>query len=134
MVGILLVTHGNFCHGILDSIRMVAGEPEGLDCLAIREDDNIDGVKAVVANKVTALDSGDGTLVFVDMLGGSPFNVVAQYLLCAGNSKVECVAGLNLPMVLESLDMRDEHSLEDMVSRCVQIGAASIVDVRKELG
>ena len=60
-------------------------------------------VKAAIV-RLNVQSQSDGVLVLTDLFGGSPSNVTARSLHELGNSvKVECVTGVNLPMLLLSL-------------------------------
>ena len=49
------------------------------------------------------MDEGEGVLILVDLLGGSPYNATAKVL---SQENVECLTGLNLSMLLTALDQR----------------------------
>jgi Phosphotransferase system, mannose/fructose-specific component IIA len=126
-----MVTHGKFSEGILDSINLIAGEQEKLEYLTLQQSDNIESFKEMVKQKIQDLDDGDGVLIFVDILGGSPFNVAAANIT---TELVECVAGLNLPMVLLALDSRDSIPLKELAKTCIKAGTEGIIDVRTHIG
>lgn len=130
MVGILLVTHGSFSTGITESVHLIAGEQEHLKTLSLMPDDNVLLFKEQALKLIQELDDGDGVLVLVDMMGGSPFNVIASTLV---DPKVECITGLNLPMLLAALEIREGVSIKEIAKTCVEVGADGIVDIRKKL-
>ena len=61
---------------------------------------------------VKEVDTGEGVLVFADLLGGTPCNQSAFVL----NEQVTVLTGMNLPMVMECLGMRmgGEISMETL--------------------
>ncbi len=130
MIGILLVTHGTFSEGIVNSIDLIMGKPKSLDLMTLKESDNLELFKEEFSRKLEKLDEGDGVLVLVDLLGGSPFNVSAVSL---PNVHAECITGLNLPMVLEALDSRRTQTLEELVDTCMNSAVDGIINVRKQL-
>jgi Phosphotransferase system, mannose/fructose-specific component IIA len=130
MIGILLVTHGALSEGMADSIALIVGQSEKLATMTLKQSDNVVTFKEKVGCKLKELNDGDGVLVLVDMLGGSPYNVVAASL---GEEHVECITGLNLPMVLEALDSRTSNSLEKVVDICMQSAKKGIINVRKHV-
>ncbi len=130
LVGILLVTHGSFSKGITESVHLIAGEQERLETLSLMPDDNVVLFKEQALKLIQKLDEGDGVLVLVDMMGGSPFNVIASTLV---NPNVECITGLNLPMLLAALEIRSGTPIKEMAKTCVEVGADGIVDIRKKL-
>jgi len=68
------------------------------------------------------VDSGDGTLIFTDLFGGTPSNISLSFLK---EGKVEVVTGVNLPMLLK-LDMRGEKKLSELASLIRDYGRKNI--------
>ena len=112
MKGILLISHGPLAEGMLKTAEIFFGE-------------NIPQMKAVVLNtqddpedfrtrlqEAVKVDTGEGVLVFADLLGGTPCNQSAFVL----NEQVTVLTGMNLPMVMECLGMRmgGEISMETL--------------------
>lgn len=131
MTGILLATHGKFAEGILDSARMLMGEVEAIDTVTLEEGENVESFTAKMTEKIERLNDGDGILILVDILGGSPFNAAATNLLkmdCC-----ECITGLNLSMLLGALDAREYTDIKSLADELVKSGQDGIVDVRKRL-
>jgi PTS system mannose-specific IIA component len=57
-------------------------------------------------NTVKRMDSGEGVIILTDMFGGTPSNISLS-LLQPG--KVDVLTGVNLPMLLRILGMRDQE-------------------------
>lgn len=77
--------------------------------------------------------SPDGTLVLVDVFGGTPFNASMQ--LMRGPS-VECVSGVNLPMLLEvamALQGGTADSLDALARMAAESGKNGIKNARESL-
>mgnify|MGYP001767511818 FL=1 len=122
MIGIVVVTHGELADGMADAVRLIAGPQEQLKTVALREGDSIDELKTRIQAAITETNTGDGSLVFVDMLGASPSNAAA-YLV---RDDVEIIAGVNLPMILEILGVRGSMPLRDVADMAMNAGKASI--------
>lgn len=132
MIGILLATHGQFANGIRESAEMLMGEIEAMDTICLEKGEDIGEFIAKMAEKIDALNDGDGVMIMVDILGGSPFNASAYNL--KQRAQCECLTGLNLPMLLGALDSRDFMSLEELREELANNARKGIVDVRKRLG
>lgn len=52
MIGVLLVTHGNFCESIKESTEMVLGSQENFSSLPLEPGDDIENLQSRVLNKV----------------------------------------------------------------------------------
>ena len=77
------------------------------------------------------LDDGEGVLVLVDLLGGSPCNVTAS---CLKQEGLECVTGLNLPMLISLLEEREDGTLRSMPKVAMEAGKTGIVNVKQLIG
>lgn len=128
MVHIIVVTHGGFAEGILNSIEMVLGKQEKLDVAAMKEGDD----PAQMAERISALigDNEDGTLILADLFGGSPCNGAAALLK---DPNVELVAGVNLPMLIQVLEARNWMNVKELADEAVQTVMNTTMNVRKHL-
>ena len=65
------------------------------------------------------------TLFLVDLFGGSPYNAAAR--LAFGNSNIEVVTGVNVPMLLELLDARESvENIKELVRIAIESGTSGI--------
>jgi fructose PTS system EIIA component len=62
-------------------------------------------------------------LFLVDIFGGTPYNAATPYIL--KNKTADMVSGVNLPMLLEVLAMRDHVTLKEMLGRVKQVNEES---------
>ena len=131
MISILLVTHGLFSAGILNGAELVFGPQEDIEEISLKIEDNVDDFAQKVAKKAMSLDNGEGVLIFVDMIGGSPANVVGRFIQDVDN--IECISGLNLPMLLEALATRNNMNLKELKDACIQAGKEGILDFKERM-
>jgi mannose PTS system EIIA component len=124
MVGILLVTHYGLGESLAECAAHVLARPLlNLRHLAIYREDDPDRVLARASALCDDIDDGSGVLVLSDIYGGTPSNI-AYRLIRPG--KVEAVAGVNLPMLVRSLNYAHE-SLEVVVSKAVTGGLEGVI-------
>lgn len=103
MVGVLLISHGNMASGIKSSLNMFFGdEIPQLDTLCLSENTSPESFGEEIGNKIKELDTGDGVVVFADLIGGTPCNQAFKYI----SSKVVLIGGMNLPVIMEFLGHR----------------------------
>ena len=73
--------------------------------------------------------------MLVDLFGGSPANAA---LRCLVEKDFECIAGVNLPMLLEVLMLRESMNARDLAAHALQSGCTGIRDLgaalREKLG
>ncbi|RME33261.1 MAG: PTS sugar transporter subunit IIA [Gammaproteobacteria bacterium] len=106
-VGILLITHDDIGGALLETARVTFGEELPLAAAAVhacRRDDPervLEQARAAAAG----VDSGDGVLVLTDLYGATPSNIALR--LKQECRQMEVVSGLNLPMLLRTLNYAD---------------------------
>ncbi|SCX38519.1 PTS sugar transporter subunit IIA [Nitrosospira sp. Nsp1] len=106
MIGILIISHGNLGDSLIHCVDHVMGQKsERLTYLSITVRDDPDVVVPKALELVKQLDRGDGVLVLSDICGATPCNIASR-LVRLGS--VECLAGVNLPMLIRALTYRNE--------------------------
>ena len=103
LVPVLLVGHGPLASGLRGAIEMIAGPQERLEVVQLRPEDDIEGVSKRVeaALRKLGVEEDGEAVIFADLFGAAPANAAASLLRHRPN--IEIVAGMNLPMLLESL-------------------------------
>ena len=103
MQGILLISHGPLAEGMLKTAEIFFGEniPQ-MKALVLNTQDDPEDFRGRLQAAVDEVNTGEGVLVFADLLGGTPCNQSAFVL----NEKVTVLTGMNLPMVMECLGLR----------------------------
>ena len=137
MVGILVVTHGPLADGFRESARMFFDEMANrIHTIGLYPGDTIEDLEGKITNVICNHYDEDGMMVFVDMLAGSPFNMTALTLhkLLPQGYKVECITGINLPLLMEALAGTEYMTLEEMKSTVLEKAQESVVDARGVLG
>lgn len=123
----ILVTHGSMCHGMLDAIRRIAGEPA--DALSAVSNEGRGPDELVAA--VVAL-AGDGpAVIFTDLQTGSC--ALAARFACRNPEGRRVVFGVNLPMLLDFV-FHCDLPLDELVERCIRKGQQAIHTYQAEAG
>jgi len=134
VIGILVVTHGEFAHEIVKSGELIIGPQNDYKTLGLLHGDSIDKFKEDVEQAARDLNDGDGVLVFVDLYGGSPFNAAAIGMHnLSSEVNLECIIGVNLPMILEAFSSRESYDLIGLKNYCLELGVNSIKDLKEEM-
>ncbi|MGB9724901.1 PTS sugar transporter subunit IIA [Caldisericum sp.] len=129
MIGIIIVAHGKYAEGLLDAVYLIAGQQEKIETIGLFEGDNLDDLTQKIAEKIDKLDDGSGVIVFVDMFGASPSNIVSKLM----NKNFVAVTGVNLPMILEILMNRDSLNLDDIAKLAIEAGKESIMNLTERI-
>ena len=126
MVGFILTGHGQFANGLASAIDMVAGDQPAFKIVPFEGSQAAtygDELRAAIS---AMRDETDGVLVFVDLLGGTPFN--QAMMISQDIADVEVVTGTNLPMLIELLLTRGAgSSLNELADQAVSVGQMGIV-------
>ena len=125
MVGLLLVSHGQLAASMLSAVEMIIGKQDGMGTIGLFPEDGIDDLQKKVAKEVNQLNQGEGVLILVDLLGGSPFNA-SSITTPDYDFPVDIVTGFNLGMLLEVLTNRPGQSLAQLVNLAFDAGVSSI--------
>ena len=133
MVGFIVTGHGTFSGGLASAIAMVAGDqPEFQvgpfdEAAAATYGDDLHAAIESMASRTS------GVVVFVDLLGGTPFN---QAMLASQDIEgVRVVTGTNLPMLIETLFMRNANeamTVDEIVALALEVGPSGIVSKQLE--
>ena len=106
MIGFILTGHGPFSNGLKSALDMVAGDQPAFQIVPFEGSEAAtygDDLRAAIT--AMRAECEEGVIVFVDLLGGTPFN---QSMMIANDvDKLEIVTGTNLPMVIELLFARN---------------------------
>jgi PTS system mannose-specific IIA component len=103
MIGIVLVAHGNMARGLIAALEHVVGPQQCVSAVCIGADDDMDKRRAEILESAKACDTGDGVIVLTDMFGGTPSNLAISIM---GHSRIEVLAGVNLPMLVKLASVR----------------------------
>jgi mannose PTS system EIIA component len=119
MIGIVLVTHGRLAIEFRAALEHVVGAQEQMETVTIGPDDNVEQRRRDIIEAVKKVDSGDGVVILTDMFGGTPSNLAISVM---SRPKVEVLAGINLPMLIKLVKVRDEFPLADSVMAAQESG------------
>lgn len=126
MKGIILASHGQLADGLLDSLNIFSGEIEQIRSLCLQAGDDMTEFLDTLKEAINQVDTGEGVMVFCDLLFGTPCNCSARLLsdpcYC---DKVSIITGMNLPMVLEYIGSREAKMDREAL---VKTGQEGIVD------
>jgi PTS system mannose-specific IIA component len=109
VIGVLIFTHGDLCHGVREAAGRLSGGREQVACLSMRTGEMLATLMQRLSEALKDLDLGDGVVVFCDVTGGTPWNICGQLRRKEGVA-LQRIGGLSLPAVIKALQDRGEHS------------------------
>ena len=129
MKGIVITSHGPMAQGILETSKLFFGEQPQIKTCCLSAEDNPDDFVNVLKDAVKEVDTGDGVIVFCDMLFGSPCNCMARIIAEDMESdKVQVITGVNLAMILQILSVREANDVD--VAELLKAGNDGIADLK----
>jgi len=131
MISVIIGTHGMFSEEILKSAEMIFGTQENVGTVTFKPGEGVDNLVEKYNKLINELDCTDGVLFMVDLFGGSPFN--AASIIAMKHDNIEIVAGVNLPMILETLGSRDFSSLSELLAIAENSGKEAIRVLTKNI-
>lgn len=126
MIGIVVVTHGQLAHELVNVVRTIVGEIPAIVPVSIGWSDDVASAHEAITRAVAEVGGGD-VLVLTDMFGGTPTNVTLPFL----SEHVEIVTGVNLPMLIKLSTLRAGELTE--VARVVRDQGKGAIYVASEI-
>ena len=119
MIGLVIVTHGGLAKEFRSALEHVVGPQEQIETISIGPDDDMELRREDILSAVRKVESGDGAVLLTDMFGGTPSNLAISLM---ENSKIEVIAGINLPMLIKLASVRSESTLADAINQAQTAG------------
>lgn len=128
MVQIYIITHGQLGEFILQTSEMIIGKTNGIKVYSLLPGLNIEDLKIAIEEDIKGdIARNKEIICLVDIIGGTPFNIIIPFLK---EEQVECLAGINLPMVLEMLMNKDNSSIKELIKVGYKAGIDGVVNIK----
>lgn len=113
---IMLVSHGMFAPGLHDALKMLAGsDREDILSTSLKNGMGVDEFAENVRKCISVIKEEDELVLFADLVGGSPLTTAANVIAEEGLiSRTTMIGGMNLPMVLSAVLMKDNFDREQL--------------------
>jgi len=119
MIGMVLVTHGRLADEFIAATEHVVGPQEAIRAVRIGPDDDMERRRKEIVQAVEDVDTGNGVILLTDMFGGTPSNLAISLL---DRANVEVIAGMNLPMLIKLVKVRQDDDLQGAVAKAQESG------------
>jgi PTS system mannose-specific IIA component len=90
-----------------------------MQSVAIGPDDDMEVRRRDILDAVKGVDTGEGVIILTDMFGGTPSNLAISII---NETKVEVIAGVNLPMLIKLAVERGRTSLPQAAALAQEAG------------
>ena len=129
MIGIIVVTHGNLALELKSAMEHILGVQKNIEIISIKPDDDLEIKKSALEESIKKVNEDNGTIILTDMFGGTPSNLAISFLKIG---KVEIISGVNLPMLVKLIDLRDSNDLQK-VARESKESAQKYISIASEI-
>ncbi|NCH57803.1 PTS mannose transporter subunit IIAB [Cronobacter dublinensis] len=124
-IAIVIGMHGWAAEQLLKTTEMLLGEQENVGWIDFVPGENAETLIEKYHAQLEKLDTSKGVIFLVDTWGGSPFNAASRIVVDQPNHEV--VAGVNIPMLVETLMARDDDpTFNELVALAVETGREGV--------
>ncbi|MGX5085551.1 PTS mannose transporter subunit IIAB [Enterobacter sp. UPMP2052] len=124
-IAIVIGTHGWAAEQLLKTAEMLLGEQENVGWIDFVPGENAETLIEKYTAQLEKLDTSKGVLFLVDTWGGSPFNAASRIVV--DKEHYEVVAGVNIPMLVETFMARDDNpDFDELVALAVETGREGV--------
>ena len=131
-IALVIGTHGWAAEQLLKTAEMLLGEQENVAWIDFVPGENAETLIEKYQARLKELDTSQGVLFLVDTWGGSPFNAASRVV--AEKDNYDVVAGVNIPMLVETLMARDDNpSFAELVALAIETGREGVKALKTEM-
>ncbi len=124
MVGVIIAAHLRLADELLSAARIITGSRlDNFRTVSINIDDKPDQAQEKLLAAVREVNTPDGTVILVDMFGGTPSNLSLSLL---SRGTIEIITGVNLPMIIEAAGSSHRASLAELIGMLTATGQRGI--------
>ena len=124
-IAIVIGTHGWAAEQLIKTAEMLLGEQENVGWIDFVPGENAETLIEKYNAQLAKLDTSKGVLFLVDTWGGSPFNAASRIVV--DKEHYEVVAGVNIPMLVETFMARDDNpAFDELVALAVETGREGV--------
>ncbi|MBN2849782.1 MAG: PTS fructose transporter subunit IIA [Erysipelotrichaceae bacterium] len=124
---VILVSHGTFAHGLKSAVLMMSGQRDDILSTSLEEGMGTNEFAENFAKLVEPITHDDEILLFSDILSGSPFTTSIEVLNQKNLfDKTTVFAGMNMPMVLTAVLMKDNLEKPDLIEATLSEGKLGV--------
>lgn len=130
-IAIVIGTHGWAAEQLLKTAEMLLGEQENVGWIEFVPGENAETLIEKYQVQLTQLNTAHGVLFLVDTWGGSPFNAASRLVVDKPNHEV--IAGVNIPMLIETLMGRDDNpTFDQLIQIALEAGREGIKALKSD--
>lgn len=121
--GVVLVAHGEMGRALVETSALIVGHRKNIASVSVNASDDVEKVRRLIEEAVEKVKGPAGTILLVDMFGGTPSNISLSFLSEEG---IEVVTGVNLPMLTKLANLGPDLELADAAAMLRDYGRQHI--------
>lgn len=118
---VILIAHGNLALEMKASAQIIFGELKGFKALPFLSEEGLESISDKIVQELQN-HNGD-TLIFTDILYGTPYNASSAVAIRYKENKVEVVSGMSLPLVIELGIILQTMSVSELAKTIEQVSS-----------
>ena len=123
---VIVVSHGSYARGLVDTAQMIAGEQEDLEAFGLEPEESVDTLREKIRESI---EQTSEVLILTDLFYGSPFNTVISLM---SEYDLYHVTGINLPLMMEVVMGRYAgKSAQEVCKDLLKAAPETVKDVRE---
>ncbi|MFP3393315.1 PTS sugar transporter subunit IIA [Brevibacillus sp. SIMBA_040] len=115
----IVASHGIFSKGIMDSVGMIVGKFENVDCISVVQGDSPEIINGKIEELLQSKGEKNEVIVLTDVFGGSVTNSFFPYIK---THNIHVITGVNLPLALEILIADEQKELQTVIDEAIVRG------------
>ncbi len=133
MIGLIVITRGEFGEKMLDSALEIIGTQDKVQSFSFFPDQDPETLIKEIIAKIKEWDCPEGVLILSGMCGGTVCNVALSVVKAMEkeNTKCELITGLNLYLLISVLGKRVHLPLEELVQQAIDDGRKNILNAKE---
>ena len=126
---VIVVSHGSYARGLVDTVQMIAGKQEDLEAFGLEPEESVDTLKEKIRQSIEQASQEEEILILTDIFYRSPFNTVISLM---PEYDLYHVTGINLPLMMEVIMGRisGKHA-EEICKELLKAAPDTVRDVRE---
>ena len=127
MIGIIVVSHGTLSEHLVSAASLILGEAKDVKAITFLARESLEDLRQKTSEAAKEFTT-DGCLIFTDIMGGSATNVSIEIM--KSREDVFVVTGVNLPMLIEAINNRENTDLKTLAEQVSNSGVRSIINLK----
>lgn len=126
MLGVVIAAHGRLAHELIETAKLICGQKPRVEAISLLPGEGIEDMRSKVRKAVQRVSPQKEALILIDVFGGTPGNACCTL---GPDYRVEVLAGVNLPMVLEIPSLMELGDLGRIAQKMEKLGRRGILRI-----